>query len=655
MPPAEQKKSYHVSKNFKGVNTQANRTAIDPDEFAWLENAQPIGYANLRVVPAAANVTISGSNVSWTNSVTGLYSVNINNTDYVLAFQADGRCEYYNVTAGSKGNVAAASKFTGSGVRVAQWKNDRVLILDTNKGLFNWDGTSLLSVGSIGGYGITNGGSGYTSAPSVTIGAPNESNGVQATAVASITGNAVSGLTFTEAGSGYTSPPTITFSGGGGTNAAAICSVLSFAKGTASAVILSGGTGYTTASPPTVSFSGGGGTGAAGTAIVSGNAVVGIVMTNNGTGYTSTPTVTLAGGAGSGAIAKGVATTNANVDIQTYSGRVWIAQGRVVFYSAAGSYEDFVSVSAGSIFLTDSTLHSNIVSLLSANNFLYVFGDDSINVFSDVRVQSNGTTTFTNTNVSASIGSKRPNAIFPYFRSVLFLNDYGIYALVGSTTSKLSDPLDGIFPLIDFTQPVTGGQVLLNNILCAAWSFTYNDPILGARPIQAVFFNKRWFFTSQGTLSYMATVPAGGKLALYGTGGTNLFQLYADSATSPGVTIQSALWPMQDPIRDKQALKFGVEATVSVPGAITTTVDSEIASSPPYTLQTSLNWVNNVGSPIPWQNNVALTIGWLNAGYSLYKSDAQQYGKYLGLTITSSAAAFVLNTLEMEHELRARF
>jgi len=655
MPAAEQKKSYQVAKNFKGVNTQANRTAIDQDEFAWLENAQPIGYANIKVVPAASNVTISGSAVTWGNTVSALYSVNINNTDYVLAFESDGRCEYYNITAGSKGNVASAGKFSASGVQVAQWKNDRVLILDPDKGLYNWDGTDVLSIGSVGGYGITNGGSGYTSAPSVTIGAPNEANGVQATAVASITGNAVSGLTFTEPGSGYTSPPTVTFSGGGGTNAAAVCSVLSFAKGTAAAAVLSGGTGYTTAGFPTVTFTGGGGTNAAGRAIVSGNTVVGIVMTNNGTGYTSPPTVTLSGGAGSGAIAKGVATVNSNVDVQTFSGRVWIAQGRTVFYSAAGSYNDFVSISAGSIFLTDSTLHSNIVSLLSANNFLYVFGDDSINVFSDVRVQSNGTTTFTNTNVSASIGTKRASGIFPYFRSVLFMNDYGVYALVGSTTSKLSDPLDGIFPLIDFTQPVTGGQVLLNNILCAAWSFTYNDPVLGARPIQAVFFNKRWFFTSQGTLKYVTTVPVSGFIRLYGTSGTNLVQLYGDSTTSPGVTIQSALWPMQDPIRDKQALKFGVEATLSLAGPVYLTVDSEVGSSPVYTQQTTGTWVNNANNVIGWVNNSSTTISWLNSGYTLYKSDAQQYGKYLGLTITSNTAAFVLNTLEMEYELRARF
>ena len=51
-----------------------------------------------------------------------------------------------------------------------------------------------------------------------------------------------------------------------------------------------GGSGYSSA---TVSFSGGGGSGAAATATVSGGKVIGITMTNNGSGYSTAPTVTI--------------------------------------------------------------------------------------------------------------------------------------------------------------------------------------------------------------------------------------------------------------------------------------------------------------------------------------------------------------------------
>jgi hypothetical protein len=654
----EQKKSYQVVKAFKGVNTKANRTAIDEDQFSWLENAQPIGFGNIKVVKAQDNaLDNTGNAVAWANTVTYLNSLNIKLKDYVVAFEADGSGEYWDVVTGNIGRVANVSTFSAAGVRLTQWQNERGMILDPVNGLYSWDGTNTVAIGSIGAIGIISGGSGYTSAPAVTIGPPNDPNGKQATAVATLVGGAVASINVTEAGTGYTSAPSITFTGGGGSGVNAVVSYISFATGTVYCTVESGGTDYTDAANITVTFSGGGGTNAAATAITSNNAISQIVMTNLGSGYTSNPTVTIGGGGGSGAVVTATAVTDTNVDVATFSGRVWVAQGRTIYYSAAGSYNDFITVSAGTAVLSDGTLHGNIQFLLSANNFLYIFGDDSINVFSDVRVTTTGSTLFTNTNVSASVGSKRPNAIFPYFRSVLLLNDYGVYALVGSTTSKISDDLDGVFPLIDFTKPVYGGQVLLNNILCAAFNFWYNDPVQGSRPIQAVFFEKKWFFTSQGTLNYTTSVPVGGLITLYGSSGTNLVKMYANSTSAISSTLQTALWPLGDPIRSKQALKWAIEATTTLPVTLNVTVDSETTTSPSYTTSnTGVTWYNYLENTIPWQNNSLQTIGWLSgSAYQLYKSDAEMYGKYLGLTVTSNSAGFVYNTLEMEHELRARF
>jgi len=732
----EQQKQYHVTKSFKALNTKANRTAIDESEFSWIENVQPIGFGNLKVIPTSSNV-----GVTWSNTVTELTSVNITNTDYILAFQANGGAEAYNLTSNSIVTIAAAGTFSGSGMRAKQWKDERAIITDPDKGYYTWDGANLITIGSVGGIGITNVGSGYTEAPIVTISAPNQANGKQATAVASISNAAgtilsvlvtangsgyttpptvtfeapksqfgvqaqgsasiqggnvvvisvsnpgsgytsapnvtitggggnnatatailgsgiVTSIALTEAGSGYTSPPTITISGGGGNNATAVAGFLSFAKGSVGILVTAGGSGYS--SPPTVNITGGGGANANAVAIVNGGAVTGIVMVNPGTGYTSNPTVTITGGGGNGASATAIATVDQNVDIASFQGRVWIAQGRTVFYSAAGLYNDFVSVSAGNINLADDTLHSNIKSIISANNFLYVFGENSINVFSDVRVTATGATIFTNTNVSASVGSRRIDAIFPYFRSLLFANDYGIYALVGATTSKLSDALDGIYPLFDFTRPVTGGQVLLNNILCAAFQFWYNDPNQGLRPIQCVFFDKKWFITSQGTLNYLTSLANGGGVFLYGTNQRNLLKLYNDSTANIATYTQTALWPMGDVIRDKQALKWGLEAILGNNIAtLTITIDNEtgLGNAGVYTATNFIPWVNNNGQQIEWENDSGQTIGWLGGlnGFWLYKSDAQQYGKYLGFTVTSNSANFTMSTFEFEYERRARF
>jgi hypothetical protein len=276
-----------------------------------------------------------------------------------------------------------------------------------------------------------------------------------------------------------------------------------------------------------------------------------------------------------------------------------------------------------------------------------------------VRVDTNGFTIFTNTNVSASVGSKRANAIFPYFRSVLFFNDYGVYALVGSTTTKISDSLDGLFANIDFNSPIYAGQVLLNNILCAAFNFRYYDAIFtqSYRYIQAVFFEKKWFLTSQGnTLNYVTSVPFNGKIGLWGVQDKVLYHLYNDTSNSISTIVQTALLPLSDPIRTKQALKFGIEATLGQGGILNVTVDSENGSSPVYDLQNVITWYNTSNTTIPWQNVNNTVISWVGGtGYQLYKSDAMQWGKYLGLTQKSNSAGFVINTYEFEHELRVRF
>ena len=800
MASPEQKKSYSVSKNFKGVNTRANRSAIGEDEFSWLENAMPIGHSNLRTIPGPIELGAT----FYPKTCVGIFAVNLYTTglnaniDYLIAILSDGSAAAVNLqynnsaaTIASPGTfsevaltpVATASQsylyfvrrplpaqpictfqaggtitgafaigqvLTGTGVpqgatitgfgtgtggagtyyinssnpvnigptaitgnnitssgvqtgvfNVSQWNNEYALISDPVNGYFTWNpDRGLVSVGSIGLIGITNGGNNYTTAPTITISAPNQSGGVQATATCTITNTAgqvltvevtnkgtgytsvptvtlsappapgiratagasissnnvvaisvinpgsgytsnptvtisggggssatanatidtgsVNAIFLTNAGSGYTSPPTITFSGGNGTNAAAIAELITFKQGTMAVQVTNGGSGYQNAANVTVTISGGGGTNAAGTAIISGGQVTEVIMTNPGTGYSNnanlTVTISTDGSANCvAATANGIATINTNSGIASFSGRVWIAQGRTVYYSAAEAPFDFASVSSGNIVLQDSTLHGYITQIIPANSFLYIFGDDSINVFSDVRVTSTGTTLFTNTNVSASVGSKRPYAIFPYFRTVMFMNDYGIYALVGSTTTKVSEALDGVFPSIDFTRPVYGGQVLLNNILCAVFNFYYNGGYgleSNARYIQAVFFDKKWFFTSQGdNINQIVSVPISGIISLFGTDGTNIWQFYTNNSANASSYIQTALMPMGDPIRTKQALKFGIE-TIGVPIGVPleVTVDSEYGSSPTYSVVNNGNyWINNYLDVIPFLNQQTYT------------------------------------------------
>jgi hypothetical protein len=88
--------------------------------------------------------------------------------------------------------------------------------------------TSSAAMGALGGVYVINGGSGYTSAPTVTISAPTGTitgvTNLTATANAVVSGGQVVGFSVTSHGAGYIAAPTVMLSGGGGTGAVAAAS-----------------------------------------------------------------------------------------------------------------------------------------------------------------------------------------------------------------------------------------------------------------------------------------------------------------------------------------------------------------------------------------------------------------------------------------------
>ncbi|HEY3343706.1 MAG TPA: hypothetical protein VGJ97_02195 [Anaerolineaceae bacterium] len=134
--------------------------------------------------------------------------------------------------------------------------------------------------------------------------------GTGATALATVSGGEVTDIVVTNPGSGYTSAPTLTFTGGGATGVASATAKINLATGVVTGVtITNAGYGYTTA--PTVAFTGGGGSGAAATVYAApAGSVKGIAVTFGGINYTTAPTVTITSSTGNSS-----ATATAAIDV----------------------------------------------------------------------------------------------------------------------------------------------------------------------------------------------------------------------------------------------------------------------------------------------------------------------------------------------------
>lgn len=185
---------------------------------------------------------------------------------------------------------------------------------------------------SVGAVQVTALGSNYFAPPTVTFSTP-QRTGVRATANAIVDPNTreLVGIVVTNAGSGYTLAPTITISAGSGAAATALLT----GGSVISANITAQGANYVAAPLVVFDNSTSGGSGATGVAVMANGKVVGIDITNGGTGYISPPTITLVGGDNANAFATIVNGGIAAITV-TDGGRNFAGAPRVVITSSSG-------------------------------------------------------------------------------------------------------------------------------------------------------------------------------------------------------------------------------------------------------------------------------------------------------------------------------
>ncbi len=421
--------------------------------------------------------------------------------------------------------------------------------------------------------------------------------------------------------------------------------------------VVTAGTAYT--STPVVVLTGGtAGTTASAVAVLTGGGISAINLVTVGAGYTAAPAVSFSGGTtatvGLATATAYVMPTGQNADaVAVYSGRVWLGLNRTLTYTAPNTWFDFAAAdAAGSTTITEGSLRQKIYGLEALDNYLYVFGDSSIIIIGDLKVT--GTiTTFSQTFLSSTTGSTLPATITAMERAIIFMNKYGVYALFGASVQKISKALDGVFPKINFTQDVSAGLVQIFNNLCYAVNFTYTGGVT-ARPIQAVFFDSKWFFTSQGSLTFISPASINGVLSLWGTTGTDVTPLYSNTTATIATTIQTGLYALDNPIFDKQMNRAGLEYTPSVASTVQLQVDTEVASQvQTLTGSNSLIWYNNSGVEIDWRNNLNQEIDWFSTGFLLVSDYFDIVGKYIGFTVTCNDPALVVNGILCEYEQRA--
>jgi hypothetical protein len=439
----------------------------------------------------------------------------------------------------------------------------------------------------------------------------------------------------TNGGSGYTSAPSVSVVAPGGGPNAVLTSFLG-TEAVASIVLDTGGSLYV--APPNVSIQGGApSTAATAHATLSGGAVNALVLDTAGAGYTSTPLVIIGTGTGAVATAHVWPFVPAGTTLAVYQGRVWLGGGQLLQYTGTQGYDDFNSANAaGSLNITDADLIHAITALRAANNYLFILGDASIKQIGNISLNSAGTATlFTILTLSSDQGTIYPRSCIAYERIFLFANSNGVYAVFGSSVQKISDDMDGIFSRVDFSQQPQAALADIKSQHYVVYLVRYKDPVTATtRSILVTFTGKKWFVMSQGdslTTVTTAELLATGDHLTIGSSGMDITQLLADATVPVSFRWQTSLSHHGNAVQRKKTIRAGYAVTSTGAGTITVALDSDEGSS---------------------SDTHNLVDGFQARAFSRGETDENVgvSGRYLGLTVTGKLAGFIGSLLSCEYQ-----
>jgi len=351
--------------------------------------------------------------------------------------------------------------------------------------------------------------------------------------------------------------------------------------------------------------------------------------------------------------------------VETYQGRVWIANGPTIIFSAPGSAYDFSTGNGGGNFTsTDSFLRARFVQLKQTNGFLYLIGDSSVNYISGVQTSgSPPTTTFTNQNADPEVGTPWSATPLVYSRNILFANSFGVHVSYGAAVTKVSEPLDGIYNTVqNFGSFVpSAAKTIIFGKKCFVLLLPIVDLLTGQQVNKLLLWEgKRWWACSQDVaLNYINYQEIDSVLTTFGTDGSSIYALFNQPSVGFTKAVQSKLW-------DKPGTYSLVKGSTRLWGLfryyspespnLTISLDNETSAVEVATALGPLNatWTTASGASAMWHTSASLPAEWTTSGEGivvLEPTAVGQNGHLTGLTVQTQAADMAIISMAIQNEV----
>lgn len=353
--------------------------------------------------------------------------------------------------------------------------------------------------------------------------------------------------------------------------------------------------------------------------------------------------------------------------VETYQGRVWIANGASITFSAPGSAYDFSTGNGGGNFTsTDSFLRVRFTQLKQTNGFLYLIADSSVNYISGVQTSgSPPTTTFTNQNADPEVGTPWSATPLVFSRNILFANSFGVHVSYGAAVTKISEPLDGVYNTVaDFGSFLpSAAKAILFGKKVFILLLPIVDPYSGQQVNKLLLWDsKRWWASEQDVpLNYIQYQEINSVLTTYGTDGSNIYPLFQNPSDGFTKTVQSKLWdkPGSYHIEKQTTRLWGLFRYYSpVSPDLDIFIDSETSSEPVASDLAPLDatWFTAAGAEATWTTAAAAVATWTTTGEGivvLEPTAVAQNGVLTGLTVQTQAADMAIISMMMQNQVAA--
>ncbi len=157
-----------VYNGFTGLNTKASQQGIEDQQMYVCDGFMPLGPNNLRCLYDLGTAIFT---CSPTRTIFNFGFGNIGSNPICLVVQDDGSMLQVNTSSHAITAIASAGTITSFPTAFSQWSSlYSIIVSGQTNGYFLWDGTNLFKAGGLAPQvTIINGGSNYTSAPTITI------------------------------------------------------------------------------------------------------------------------------------------------------------------------------------------------------------------------------------------------------------------------------------------------------------------------------------------------------------------------------------------------------------------------------------------------------------------------------------------------------